>query len=117
VNRVLGFGTRGITASDIALSPKLLLMLIYENSMPSAFSRGPDSVTHDSGCIDCAAHDEVMSAGKNIRSAHNEVEKTLVDGRNLKRAKERNKYLTPGDPQSRPRVEHRTWQTPSSSGR
>jgi hypothetical protein len=41
-----------------------------------------------------------MSAGKHIRSAHTEMEKRLVDGRNLKGAKERNKYLMPGDPQS-----------------
>ena len=41
-----------------------------------------------------------MSAGKNIHSAHTEVEKTLVDRRNLKGAKERTEYLTPGVPQS-----------------
>ena len=38
-----------------------------------------------------------MCARENIRSAHTKVEKTLVDGRNLKGAKERNEYLTPGD--------------------
>ena len=41
-----------------------------------------------------------MSARQNIRSAHTEVEKTRVNGRNLKGAKERNEYLTPADPQS-----------------
>ena len=41
-----------------------------------------------------------MSARQNIRPAHTEVEKTLVDGMNLKWAKERNEYLTPGDSQS-----------------
>ena len=41
-----------------------------------------------------------MSARQNIRSAHAELKKTLEDGGILKRAKERNECLTPGDPQS-----------------
>ena len=102
VNRVLGFGTRGITASDItlSLSLKLLLMLICGKPCHQLVLLEPDSFTHDSSCIDCAAHDKVMSTRQNIRTAHTEVEKTQVDGRNLKGAKERSDYLTPGDPQS-----------------
>ena len=41
-----------------------------------------------------------MSARQNIRSAHAELKKTLEDGGILKGAKESNKCLTPGDPQS-----------------
>jgi len=41
-----------------------------------------------------------MSTWQNICSAHTEVEKMLVNGRDLKGAEERNKYLMPGDPQS-----------------
>ena len=41
-----------------------------------------------------------MSARQNIRSAHAELKKTIEDGGILKGAKERNKCLTPGDPQS-----------------
>ncbi|EDR08343.1 uncharacterized protein LACBIDRAFT_326699 [Laccaria bicolor S238N-H82] len=69
----------------------LAISLLYEQT--------PDNFTHGAGCVDCATHDNVTSARKNIHFTHAEVEKTLVDGRNLKWAKERNEYLTPGDPQ------------------
>jgi len=73
---------------------------VYLQARSAFFTREPDSFTHDSGCVHCAAHDKVMSARQNIRSAHTEVEKTLVDGRKLNGAKERNAYLTRRDPQS-----------------
>jgi len=81
-----------------------VLMFICKRS--ACFTREPDSFTHDSGCVHCAAHDKVMSAGQNICCAHTEVEKTLVDGRKLNGAKE---YLTRRDPQILPCVdEHST---------
>ena len=103
VNRLLGFGVRGMTPSDVVLLPEQLLWMCicprrYQISSPKHLhnNRSTHSVRGIEGGV--ASH-KVVSTGKNARSAHVEMPKVeMREGR--KRGKERSAWR-PGDPQLR----------------
>ena len=79
VNRLLGFGVRGMTPSDVVLLPEQLLWMCicprrYQISSPKHLhnNRSTHSVSGIEGCV--ASH-KVVSTGKNARSAHVEIPK------------------------------------------
>ena len=80
VNRLLGFGIRGIIPSDVVLLALLmLLMLICQRSMRSACRAASIWSTHIVSCIECAAaHGSAMSVCKNVSSAHSAWSKMSV---------------------------------------
>ena len=71
VNRILGFGMRGMTAPDVLLLPKLL-MFICKDSHGQLVPRVSNcQFTHSASRIDCAiTQANVMSARENMCSAH-----------------------------------------------
>jgi len=70
VNRILGFGMRGMTASDVLLLPKLLMLICKrpQGQLARVFNC---YFTDSASCMDCAiAQVDVMSARENMSSAH-----------------------------------------------
>ena len=78
VNRLLGFGIRGMTPSDAVLSPLMFWMCIYHAiSLPSGYVVIPS--THGVSYIErAAAHSSAMSIWENMYSAHSEWSKRSV---------------------------------------
>ena len=81
VNRLLGFGMRGMTPSDIILSPLLLLwMCICPVFMLSVWFKEhlhDNHSTHSVCGIECVVvSNKVVSTRKNARSAHIEILKS-----------------------------------------
>ena len=89
VNRLLGFGIRGMTPSDVILLRSFMLcMCICQRSMTSACFGGyliSSCFAHRISCIEhTAANNNVMSIWKNVCSAHSEWSKMSVRGRERK---------------------------------
>ena len=104
VNRILGFGMSGMTASDVPLLPKLLKLICRDPRHQLALRVHLICFTHSASRMNCGtAQVKVMSARKNMRSAHIELQKTTELGGRREGRKER--PVMP-DPQIQPRVEH-----------
>ena len=74
VNRILGFGMSGMTASDDPLLPKLLLMICIDCHNQLALRVSNCHFTYSVSRIDCGiAQASVMSARENVCSAHVET--------------------------------------------
>ena len=97
VNRLLGFGIRGMIPSDVVQLVLLLWICISQIFTQSACWAG-SCFTHSHGvsCIErAAAHGSAMSVRKNLCCAHSEWSKMSVRGRERKGSARK-----PGDPQS-----------------
>jgi hypothetical protein len=71
VNRILGFGMSGMTASDVLLLPKLLMLICRDPHHQLALRVSNCCFTHSASRIDCAVvQAEMMSARENVCSAH-----------------------------------------------
>ena len=104
VNRILGFGMRGITALHVPLSPKLMMLICEDwyNQLAPRVSKC--CFTHSASCIDCAiAEAKVMSTRENLCSAHVEPYKTRALGGPKK---EKKRAPVKPDPQIRSGVQH-----------
>ena len=100
VNRLLGFGIRGMTPSDAVLLPLMFWMCIYQIhaiSLLGGYMAVPS--THGVSCIErAAAHSSVMSIWENMCSAHFEWSKISVRGQDEKREGKKDKRSDAGDP-------------------
>ena len=71
VNRILGFGMRGMTPSDVPLLSTVLTLFCKDPYHQLAQRVSNCIFTHSAGCIDCAISQyQVMSTRENVCCAH-----------------------------------------------